>query len=108
MLMKRGFVPFEPELYSFAEQISVFASAEKIICLGGSGLFNVCFSAPETKIITIESTHRYLPAHTNLLGSLEMNFGVIIGEEDASDNTDIHKRWMVDLERVEEKVDEFF
>jgi hypothetical protein len=37
-----------------------------------------------------------------------MNFGVIIGEEDASDNTDIHKRWMVDLERVEEKVDEFF
>ncbi len=50
-LSTRGFTPVSLETLSFAEQLNWFASAKVIVAPHGSGLTNLVFCAPKTKVI---------------------------------------------------------
>jgi capsular polysaccharide biosynthesis protein len=106
-LVKMGFTIVEPETLPIADQIGLFSSAEYIVSLGGSALYNMVFCAPGTKVITIEASAAFVDMHTHLLSSLGLEFGVIFGREDPSDTAESHKRWTIDVERTVAQVNEF-
>jgi hypothetical protein len=108
MLEELGFTTIEPETLPFEEQISIFAGAEQVVFLGGSGVFNAAFCAPGTSVVTIESSDTYIGHHTELLASLDMRYGVIFGKEDPEDQSDSHKRWTIDVACVRDELMKFF
>ncbi|HUW80311.1 MAG TPA: glycosyltransferase family 61 protein, partial [Acidocella sp.] len=108
MLGGLGFVTIEPETLPFEVQISIFAAAEQVVFLGGSGVFNAVFCAPDTSVVTIESSNTYIAAHTELLASLDLRYGIIFGREDPEDNSEGHKRWTLDIPRAREELTRFF
>jgi len=57
ILRQNGFVTVSPESMSLEEQIAMFAGAKIIIAPHGSGLTNIIFSQPGTKVIEIISPH---------------------------------------------------
>ena len=57
ILRQYGFVTVSPESMSLEEQIAMFAAAKMIIAPHGSGLTNIIFCQPGTKIIEIISPH---------------------------------------------------
>jgi capsular polysaccharide biosynthesis protein len=65
-------------------------------------MFNVVFSTPGTRVITIESTTNFIDAHTNIFGSAGLEYGVIFGREDRTDPRPNQKRWSLDVDRAVE------
>lgn len=107
-LRARGFSVIEPELYSFAEQIGMFAAAEQIVFLGGSAVYNAVFCAPGTNVVTIESTDIYAGVHAALFATLGLRYGVVFGAEDMSDPQAEHRRWSLDVGRAVPVIEAFF
>ncbi len=64
-----GFEVIEPEQLNPAEQIATFASADIVVGPAGSGMFNVVFCRPGTKVLDIESEPNWIYAHTGLFAS---------------------------------------
>jgi hypothetical protein len=95
-----GFEVVEPEQLTFVEQVRVFADAELVVGLGGAGLFNVVFCRSDTQVVTIESTNAFLYHHSSLFAGLGLRYGVILGRQDESDSTPVHKRWWIDVPEV--------
>jgi len=106
-LTERGFTVVEPETLSIEEQIDLYASAEYIVSLGGSALFNMVFCAPGTKVVTIESSDYFIHTHSRLLSSLGLDYGIIFGEQDPSDPAPVHKRWTIDVDRACAAIEKF-
>src|SRR5436853_122592 len=82
------------------DQIAAFARAKLVVSLGGAALYNTVFCKPGTKVITIESSPNFLDPHSRLLSSLGHSYGLILGRQDPTDPTPVHKRWVVDVNRV--------
>lgn len=57
ILGQHGFVTVSPESMSLEEQIAMFASAKMIIAPHGSGLTNIIFCQPGTRVIELISPH---------------------------------------------------
>jgi tetratricopeptide (TPR) repeat protein/capsular polysaccharide biosynthesis protein len=57
ILGQHGFVTVSPESMSLEEQIAMFAAAKIIIAPHGSGLTNIIFCQPGTKVIELISPH---------------------------------------------------
>lgn len=102
-----GFEIVEPELLSFEEQIGLFSSVDVVAGLGGAGMFNSVFCRPGTKILDIESGMVFLDAHCNLFASMQMDYGVIIGEEDLDDPRPTQKRWKLQLDVALDAIRDF-
>jgi len=92
-----GFTVVEPDLLPFRDQVAAFAGADIVVGLGGAGMFNVIFCKPTAKIVTIESTTGFIDAHTNIFASLGLTYGVILGEEDATDPRPDQRRWTLNV-----------
>ena len=107
-LEAKGFATIEPETLPFAVQIGMFAAAEQIVFIGGSGVYNAVFCPPGSSVITIESTNIYTGPHTELFASLGLRHGVIFGAEDASDPQPEHRRWTLDITRAVPLIEAFF
>jgi capsular polysaccharide biosynthesis protein len=103
-----GFETVEPESLSFEEQITWFSGAEQVVFLGGSGIYNTVFCAPGTRVVTIESSDKFVGLHLNLLASLGFRYGVVFGKEDPTDTSEAHRRWTVDVPRVHDAILDFF
>ena len=54
LLARHGFEVVYPEMLSIEEQIQMFASAESVVGLHGSGLTGVVFSSPDTLVIELQ------------------------------------------------------
>jgi capsular polysaccharide biosynthesis protein len=102
-----GFDVIEPETLSFDEQILTFANARMIVCLGGAALYNAVFCAPDVLFVTIESSDAFLRPHCELLSSLHIRYGVLIGQQDPLDEAPVHKRWTVDVEAACRRIQAF-
>jgi hypothetical protein len=107
-LKDRGFAIVEPERLTPLEQISAFASAREIVGLGGAGMFNAVFCKPGTKLLDIESTGLFLDAHARIFASMDLDYGLLIGEEDPTDPRPGHKSWHLALNKALPIVDQFF
>jgi capsular polysaccharide biosynthesis protein len=97
---ERGYEIVEPELLAFPEQIRLFAEAELVVGLGGAALFNLVFSPPATRVVSIESGAAFAHNHAALFGALGHPFGFIFGRQDPEDETPVQKRWTIDVEGV--------
>jgi capsular polysaccharide biosynthesis protein len=104
---RRGYEIVEPELLSFADQIRLFSEAELVVGLGGAAMFNVIFSPPATRVVTIESSAAFVHAHACLFGALEHPYGVIFGRQDPEDETPVQKRWTIDVNGVMRALDRY-
>lgn len=102
-----GFVVVEPEALPFEDQVAVFASASAIVGLGGAGLFNVVFSKPGTKVVSIEASNVFIHSHANLFSSLELDYAVIFGKRDEGDERWPHHGWTIDVPRAVACINEF-
>lgn len=96
----RGFEIVEPERMTLTEQVALFRDAACVVGLGGAGLFNTIFCPPSAKVVTIESSLEFAPAHANLFASCGMEYGVVLGEPDPTDPAPIQKRWNLGLEEA--------
>lgn len=99
-LIMMGYSSIDPEDTSPEKQIELFGSARKIVVLGGAGLFNAVFCKPGTKIIDIESTCNHIENHSTILSSMDLDYGIILGQEDQNDPALYDKQWTVDVERT--------
>ncbi len=97
----------EPETLSFEEQVAVFGGARSIVCLGGAAIYNAVFCREDARVVSLESSDAFLNPHTNLLSSLGLRYGVIVGIQDATDQRPVHRRWTVDVARIIETVERF-
>jgi hypothetical protein len=102
-----GFVTIEPELLTFKQQLALFAKAEVVVCPGGSGIFNAAFCPPSARIVTIESSTKYIGTHAGMLASLGLRHGIIFGREDATDPNAYHKRWTLDIKPAIQIIESF-
>jgi capsular polysaccharide biosynthesis protein len=103
-----GFTTVEPELLPVAGQIGLFAATEQILFLGGSGIFNAAFCAPDRSVITIESSATYVGTHAAFFASLGLRHGIIFGQEDETDTSTHHKRSTLDVAHAMPIIEEFF
>ena len=92
-----GYLVIEPEFLAVEEQIRLFAGAERIVAIGGAGLFNAVFCRPGARLLDIESTPLFLDAHSNVFAGAGLEYGLIIGREDLVDSSLAHRRWTLDL-----------
>lgn len=97
-----GYTPVEPEFLTAAQQVALFARAERLAGLGGAGLFNTIFCRPGTPLAAIEATPLFLLAHTNLYASCGLPYSLVIGQPDPADPEPVQKRWTVDLDAATE------
>ncbi len=95
---KLGFKIVEPEFLPFEEQIKIFSNAEILVGLGGAGMFNCVFSGQNSMIVDIESSNGWVNAHANLFQSSLLNYAVVFGKEDLTDNKKSHRRWSLDVD----------
>lgn len=99
-----GFDVIEPETLSAEDQIRVFSSASMVVGPSGSGMFNCVFCHPGTAVIDIESEPDWIYAHTGLFSSCELDYGIFVGQADASDPADVHRRWSVTIDRLLDRI----
>jgi capsular polysaccharide biosynthesis protein len=78
-LVKMDFQIVDPAELSAEEQVQAFSSAEMVVGPSGSGMFNVVFCHPGTKVIDIESEPHWIHAHRNLFSSCGLRYGIFIG-----------------------------
>lgn len=93
-----GYLVIEPEFLAVEEQIRLFAGAERIVAIGGAGLFNAVFCRPGARLLDIESTPLFLDAHSNVFAGAGLEYGLVIGREDTADSSLAHRRWTLDLD----------
>ena len=103
-LERVGFTVIEPELLPFEEQVRIFSNARFIVGLGGAAMFNAVFAAPETTVVSIESTAAFARNHARLFASLDLNYGFIFGEQDRSGGNYPHNPWTVDVPGVAQAI----
>lgn len=106
-LSERGFDIIEPELLPFETQVAIFRRAKIVVGLGGAGMFNVVFSRPGTRVVSIESSADFVHGHASLFAALNHRYGVIFGRQDLSDATIVHKRWTIDIARAVQAIESF-
>jgi len=94
----KGFSIIEPELLPLPEQMSALRNADIVIFVGGSAMFNAAFCQPGTRVITIESSKTFVPTHMEYLSALDLEYGVIFGQEDPEDTRPHHRRWTLDVQ----------
>ncbi len=80
-LSSKGFEQVFCEDYSLEEQIKLFKSAKTIVAPHGSGLTNIVFSYPGTKIVEIFSPTYMEPCYWRLASALNLDYHYVLGRE---------------------------
>jgi len=80
-LKLKGFEKVYPEDYSLKEQIKLFKSAKTIVAPHGSGLTNIVFSNPDTKVVEIFSPTYMEPCYWRLANAVNLDYYYVLGEE---------------------------
>jgi hypothetical protein len=99
-LEELGFKTIQPEQLPVKEQIGLFARAKCVVTLGGAAVFSARFCEPGTTVVDIESSDYFIRDHSRMLSSMGHRFGIIFGQQDPSDQTLVHKRWTIDVQRA--------
>lgn len=92
---RMGFRVVFPESLSFRQQIGLFAGADFIVGPSGSGMLNSLFSAPDAKVLDIESFHSTVRQHARVYSSGGHRYGFAFGRFDPADQREPRhlRRW---------------
>ncbi|MGF1491025.1 MAG: tetratricopeptide repeat protein [Microcoleaceae cyanobacterium] len=80
VLSQHGFVCYHLAELSFAEQVSLFHQAEIVIAPHGSGLTNIVFCEPKTKVVELISPHYHRHYYWVISQSLQLDHYALTGE----------------------------
>jgi capsular polysaccharide biosynthesis protein len=80
LLHRAGFKTVYLEDYSFVEQVGLFASASIIAAIHGSGLSNLVFAGPGTKIIELFAPTYVNHCYQRIAKSMSFDYFELIGE----------------------------
>jgi len=106
-LVHLGFRIVTPETLSVAEQITEFSSAEMVVGPSGSGMFNVVFCHPGTKVIDIESEPHWIHAHRCLFTSCRLRYGIFVGNALDRSFEVHHQPWKVNIDGLISQIKAF-
>jgi capsular polysaccharide biosynthesis protein len=95
----------DPEVLSVTEQIRAFSSAQMVVGPSGSGMFNIVFCHPGTKVIDIESEPHWIHAHCCLFSSCGMRYGIFVGAAEDRSYEKHHQSWRVNIEALISQID---
>ena len=107
LLAGLGFEVVASEALSVADQIATFAQASAVVAASGSGLYNLAFCRPGTKVIDIESEPFWGRGHIRWLDSAGLNYGVFEGTP-TRDFAIPHQPYTVDIARLKNRLNSFF
>jgi capsular polysaccharide biosynthesis protein len=108
MLDEYGFKKVELGSMSFAEQVSLFASAKVIIGPHGAGLANLVFCKKGTTVIELFAEDYVFPLYYDLANKVELNYDYLICSADAKANNakqGMKLNLYVDLSKLQTKLD---
>jgi capsular polysaccharide biosynthesis protein len=103
-LVQIGFRIVAPEALSVPEQIRTFSSAQMVVGPSGSGMFNIVYCRPGTKVIDIESEPHWIHAHRCLFSSCGMRYGIFVGKAEDKDFSRHHKPWTLNVDALISRV----
>ena len=106
-LVDLGYTVVEPEKMPILHQARVFRNARSIVGLGGAAMFNTGFCRAGTRLVDIENGMSYIDSHINLFASRGLEFGLIVGEIDATDPSPHQKRWSINVPRAIQHIRSF-
>jgi capsular polysaccharide biosynthesis protein len=108
MLDEFGFKTIELGSLSFAEQVSLFASAKVIIGPHGAGLANLVFCRKGTTVIELFADDYVFPLYYDLANKVELKYDYLICSSDAK-ATNVKQgmklNMYVDLDRLKPKLE---
>ena len=81
-----GFKTIYPETLSLQDQMQIFANARRIVGPSGSGMLNVVFSQPHSKVLDMESFTYTVRQHAKIYSSSGVNYAFAFGELDSTDS----------------------
>ena len=106
-LVAIGFRIVAPEELPVLDQIRAFSSAEMVVGPSGSGMFNVVYCHPGTKVIDIESEPHWIHAHRCLFSSCGLRYGIFVGNAADRDFAEHHKPWKVNIDALISRIAAF-
>ncbi|MCX7383577.1 MAG: glycosyltransferase family 61 protein [Alphaproteobacteria bacterium] len=80
-LERDGFTAMELETLSFAEQIALFAGAERIVAPHDVGLANLVFAGPDCRLIELHSDHQVNWAFRHLAAVCGVRYDAVLGRQ---------------------------
>ncbi len=95
---RNGFQIVVPENMTLSEKISLFSTASHIVSPGGSGLHNILFCMPGTKILALGQLQGPQVMFASICDTLGLDFHTVIGVSDATAN--VHKAYEVRTEMI--------
>jgi capsular polysaccharide biosynthesis protein len=100
LLVVKGYVIVEPENLSFLQQAQLFTHAKVIIGSSGAALANIVFAPSNVKVFILigkytDTSYWYWQ---NIACSSGKTVSYVFGEINASDTSEIHADFMIDLD----------
>lgn len=104
---RMGFRVVFPESLSFRQQVGLFAGADFIVGPSGSGMLNSLFSAPDTRVLDIESFHTTVRQHARVYSSGGHRYAFAFGRFDPEDKREPRhlRRWSASPRMVLEGIE---
>lgn len=100
LLIDKGYEIVSLSGKSFAEQIALFKSAEKIIAPHGAGLANIIFCNPGTQVVEL-ANHTYMNSCFSCIGQvLELDYTVHISSTLKPHRVQSNIQWEADIESL--------
>lgn len=80
LLHKHGFVSYELESLSVAQQIQLFSKAKAIISIHGAALTNLAFASPGAKVIELFHPEYVIPTYWMISNHNQLEYYYMLGE----------------------------
>ena len=96
MARSAGYLIVHPETLSFQQQIATFSRARRILGPSGSGMTNIAFASPESKVVDLESFTHNVRQHAKIYASSGKTYAFGFGETVPGDDRPLFIRsWAV-------------
>lgn len=107
LFARYGFEIVQPEKLPLSDQIRLFANANFIAGARGSGMHNIVFARPETRMLLL--THRgFIQPVDAILMQQDHALAIAVGEPDPTGGLAAHITWTIDAGLVERAIKAHF
>ncbi len=105
MARARGFAVVQPETLSLAQQLAIFASADRIVGPSGSGMLNAVFAPSGSRLLDLESFTHNVRQHAKVYSSAGHRYSFLFGSTVGEEGRPLYLRpWRTDPVAFEEAI----
>lgn len=99
-LLPLGFTEVFPSTFSFEEEMGLFQQAEIIVGPFGSGMSNLMFCSPGTKVVFLQPDSTNWRILSFAMAPLDLEYGYIFGEAFRRHSRMHNTEWVIDVNAV--------